>query len=181
MKFYQTICLKDGTECVLRNPNSSDAASILQHLIQTSGETEYMARYPDEIHMTEAEEAAYLREVEASSNAIMIAAVIDGTIVANAGFNPVAPFEKYRHRAEFGISIKKDYWGLGIGSVLLNACLEAARLAGYRQMELEVVADNERAIALYQKFGFQTYGIREHSFLCRDGHFETEYLMLCNL
>lgn len=47
-----------------------------------------------------------------------------------------------RHRAEFGISIAQEYWGLGIGRALMDACIECARKAGYVQLELNVVANN---------------------------------------
>ena len=33
-----------------------------------------------------------------------------------------------------------------------------ARQAGYTQLELEVVADNERAVSLYRRAGFEEYG-----------------------
>lgn len=56
----------------------------------------------------------------------MISAVVDGKIVANAGFNPVSKLEKCKHRAEFGISIQKEYWGHGIGSHIMAAILETA-------------------------------------------------------
>ena len=66
--------------------------------------------------------------------------------------------EKVRHRAEFGISIDKAYWGLGIGRALTKACIECAKAAGYAQLELGVVAENERAVSLYKSEGFTEYG-----------------------
>lgn len=65
---------------------------------------------------------------------------------------------KVAHRARFGISVLKDYWGMGIGRVLMEASIDCARQAGYTQLELEVVADNERAVALYRCAGFEEYG-----------------------
>ena len=181
MKYYKQIRLKNGTECILRNPNREDAQAILQHMIITSGETENMLRYPDEITMSEAEEQDYLDMVESSSDAILISAVVDGKIVANAGFNPVSKLEKCKHRAEFGISTQREYWGQGIGSQIMAAILEMARQAGYEQMELDVVSDNQRAITLYEKFGFQIYGINEKANHCHDGHYQALHLMSLHL
>ena len=65
---------------------------------------------------------------------------------------------KVAHRARFGISILKEYWGMGIGRVLMDACIDCARRACYAQLELEVVADNERALSLYRRTGFEEYG-----------------------
>ena len=51
----------------------------------------------------------------------------------------------------------------------------------YEQLELEVVAENERAIALYNKFGFELYGTRENTFKYRDGLSRACHLMLKKL
>ena len=66
--------------------------------------------------------------------------------------------EKLRHRASFGISIDRAWLGVGLGRALVQACVECARKAGYIQVELDVVAANERALALYRKAGFVEYG-----------------------
>lgn len=47
---------------------------------------------------------------------------------------------------------------MGIGQVLMDASIGCARQAGYTQLELEVVADNERAVSLYRRAGFEEYG-----------------------
>lgn len=152
MKYYKKVKLKSGEMCILRNSNCEDAKEILQHMILTSGETENMLRYPDEIKRTEAEESEYLSELE-----------------------------KCRHRADFGISIQKKYWGCGIGSCIMSAIIETARQAGYEQIELDVVADNQRAINLYKKYGFKIFGTNEKAFRCRNGQYQTLHLMSCRL
>ena len=65
---------------------------------------------------------------------------------------------KVAHRARFGISVLQEYWGMGIGRMLMDASIDCARQAGYTQLELEVVADNERAVSLYRCAGFEEYG-----------------------
>lgn len=47
---------------------------------------------------------------------------------------------------------------MGIGWMLMDASIDCARQAGYTQLELEVVADNERAVSLYRRAGFEEYG-----------------------
>lgn len=181
MKYYKKVKLKSGEMCILRNSNCEDAKEILQHMILTSGETENMLRYPDEIKMTEAEESEYLSDIEASPDSIMLSAVVDGKVVASAGLGPVSKLEKCRHRADFGISIQKKYWGCGIGSCIMSAIIETARQAGYEQIELDVVADNQRAINLYKKYGFKIFGSNEKAFRCRNGQYQTLHLMSCRL
>lgn len=181
MKYHKELVLKNGQRCLLRHPVAADAQRILDHVILTSGETENMARYADEFTMTEPQEALYLSELEASGDAIMISAELEGEIVANAGFNPVAKLDRCRHRAELGISIRRSCWGLGIGTAIMQALIETAREAGYEQLELDVVETNARALALYEKMGFQSYGLRENSFKYRDGHTAALRLMLLPL
>lgn len=102
-------------------------------------------------------------------------------IVGLAGVGPIGAREKIRHRAELGISIEKDYWSLGIGSALTAACIECATKAGYRQLELEVVADNRIAIALYKKMGFVEYGRNPRGFVLRSSGYQELILMRLEL
>ena len=74
---------------------------------------------------------------------------------------------KVRHRAEFGISVVRKYWGLGIGKALLTSCIECAKTAGYNQLELKVVAENERAVSMYERAGFVECGRNPKGFRSR--------------
>jgi ribosomal protein S18 acetylase RimI-like enzyme len=140
-----------------------------------------MARYEDEIKLTIDDEKKYLENVIDDPSQCMIGAYIDGEHAGSASIAPVMRLDKYRHRAGFGMSVKKKYWHLGVGTALLSACIETARDAGYEQLELEVVADNTRAIALYERLGFVTYGRRPHGFKFRDGSYIDELLMVLML
>ena len=138
-----------------------------------------MLSYPDEITFTAQEQAEYLKKKKDSKNEIEIVADIDGRLAATAGFEIVSPKYKLRHRCDFGISVEKSYWGLGIGKALMEACIECAKQAGYEQMELEVVAENERAVKMYQKAGFKEYGRNPRGFKSRiSGYQEVIYMRL---
>ena len=100
-------------------------------------------------------------------------------IAGTAGIDAVGGRYKLRHRAEFGVSVAREYWGLGIGRALLNACIDCARQAGYTQLELDVVADNTRAMALYTQAGFTEYGRNPRGFRSRTaGYQELVYMRL---
>ena len=135
--------------------------------------------YPEENSFTVGQEAEFLKARSESKNAIEIAAFVDGRIVGTAGIDPIGDKEKLRHRAEFGVSVAKEFWGLGIGKELLNSCIECARKAGFVQLELSVIAENERAIAMYKKAGFKEYGRNPKGFKKRpDGFQELVYMFL---
>lgn len=158
MKYEKEILLKNGKRCLLRSGREEDGAAVLQAFKQAHAETDFLLSYPDESTFDEVMEAEFLKTVEASERAAEIAAFVDGRAVGTAGINPVGSREKVRHRASLGISVSKEFWGLGIGRGLMAACIECAEAAGYVQLELDVVATNERAVALYQSMGFEEYG-----------------------
>jgi ribosomal protein S18 acetylase RimI-like enzyme len=85
------------------------------------------------------------------------------------------------HRCQIGISVATDQQGKGIGSLLMKTLLDAARLAGFEQMELEVVASNKRAIHLYSRLGFREMGRIPRGFRYREGFYEDLLLMVSEL
>src|SRR5665647_100345 len=123
------IVLQNGTDCILRSPRTEDADSILYNLRLTSEETGFMARYPEEITMSIESEQKFLADQQTDPKSLMIAAVIDGKIIANAGISCVQNNIKFLHRALLGISIQKEYWDIGIGSSILNELILWAKKA----------------------------------------------------
>lgn len=81
------------------------------------------------------------------------------------------------HVADFGISVHPEYQGQGVGKALLGALVEAAdKWLNIRRIELEVYPDNERAIKLYQAFGFVEEG-RKRMNAFRDGEYVDSIVM----
>ncbi len=167
MEYRRTVRLKDGRECILRNGTAEDATAVLENHLLAHEQTDFLLSYPDENSKTAEQEAQFLKETAESDREAELLAEIDGKVTGLAGIRSVGTREKVRHRAELGISIDRDYWGLGIGRALTEACIECARKAGYTQVELDVVAENKRAIALYQSVGFTEYGRNPKGFRSR--------------
>ena len=167
MEYNSTVTLKDGRACTLRNGTASDGQALLDVFNLTHEQTDYLLTYPGEHSYTAQPEAEFLKEKTDSADEIELLAELDGVIVGTAGIGCVGRREKTRHRAEFGISVDKAYWGLGIGRALTEACIECAKKAGYAQLELEVVAENRSAIGLYESEGFVEYGRNPKGFRSR--------------
>ena len=167
MEYNNTVTLKDGRACTLRNGTASDGQALLDVFNLTHEQTDYLLTYPGEHSYTAQQEADFLKEKTDSADEIELLAELDGVIVGTAGIGCVGRREKTRHRAEFGISVDKAYWGLGIGRALTEACIECAKKAGYAQLELEVVAENRSAIGLYESVGFVEYGRNPKGFRSR--------------
>ena len=175
-----TVMLKDGRAALLRSPVPTDAAQLNDYLRQTSGETHFMVRYPEECNQSLEQAQKRLQAMLDDERSFMLAAFLDGELVGNCGVNAMAPKDRFkmRHRASLGISIKKKAWGLGLGTVLMTKALEQAKENGFAQVELGVFADNERAQGLYHKLGFTEMGRIPRAFYLKDGTYRDEIQMV---
>ena len=55
-----TVRLKDGREVLLRSTEAADAQALLDYMRVTSGETHFMARYPEECQATVEQETGFI-------------------------------------------------------------------------------------------------------------------------
>ena len=181
MRYHKIIPLKDGRTCTLRNGTAEDGQALLAIFNLTHAQTDYLLTYPEESTHTAQEEAEFLKQKTESTDEIELLAEVDGAVVGSAGIGCVGRREKTRHRARFGISVDKAYWGLGIGRAMTEACIECAKTAGYVQLELEAVAENEHALALYRSVGFAEYGRNPKGFRSRLSGWQELVLMRLEL
>lgn len=172
MKYRNEITIKNGQKCIIRNDTFEDGPEVSTFFTTTHGETDYLLSYPEESTRDDEKQSNYLKKTTESDRKIELLAIVDGKVVGMAGFNAIGSKYKVRHRAEFGITVSKNYWGQGIGKAIMNACIECAKEAGYIQLELDVVADNTRAIELYKKLGFIEFGRNPKGFQSKYSGFQ---------
>jgi [ribosomal protein S18]-alanine N-acetyltransferase len=79
------------------------------------------------------------------------------------------------------LAVHPQYRGRGFGNTLLHALLKLARDRGLERATLEVRASNSVAIALYQKFGFKTAGLRRRYYKDKDNDEDALILWLSDL
>lgn len=88
---------------------------------------------------------------------VSVMAELEGEFVGNSevrrGTNPDLSAHCY-----LGISVSKQFRGLGVGSAMLGTLLEQCRLTGLKTVELAALATNEGAIRLYERVGFKRVG-----------------------
>lgn len=96
-----------------------------------------------------------------------------GSFVADAGGRIVGSAGVGRDAdaipAELGMMVLAEWRGKGIGTGLLEACIEWARSSGTHKITLEVWPHNEAAIGLYRKFGFVQEGYQTKHYRRRNG------------
>lgn len=176
MLFEEKVIPIKGGQAILRSPKTEDAKEMLQYLVSTAGETEYLIRTPEDIHITLEQEEKFLKGVLQSPDELMIVCEVDGKVAGNCSLSFMNKV-KMRHRCNIGIALLKDYWNRGIGTQMFIEMEKIARERNVRQMELEVLEGNERAIHLYEKMGFRFVGERPDAYRMEDGRLLKEYFM----
>jgi putative acetyltransferase len=108
---------------------------------------------------------------------LLLVAERGGELVGSCGMHPAGASPRRRHAMTLGMSVRADAQGQGVGSALMQAmCDVADRWIGLLRLELSVYVDNERAIALYRRFGFEIEG-RHRGYVLRDGIFVDAFTM----
>ena len=169
--------LPSGEVLTVRSLCADDAEALSAFRNATYSETYFMARNPEECASLEAVQKG-LAGSESSALNFEVGAFAGEKLVGEFGVAQLRPHIKYRHRAGMGISVLKDYWGCGLGSYLMQLAVDQTRANGFEQLELGVFSDNTRAIHLYEKFGFERYGIQPRAFKLKDGTYRDEIIMV---
>ena len=116
--------------------------------------------------------------VRLSDAGVLDAAFDAGELVGNGVVSSVGGRERFAHRRELAITVRKDYWGKGIGSGMMNILVDFCKKSGAEVLELQVRSDNERAIALYKKFGFEKIGTYKKFFKIGEEEIDADFMNL---
>ena len=164
-------------EISIRETRPEDAAAFQAAMMQIGGETEFLVM--DEKGMSLSPEllAQQIQLIQESPNNLSLVALAGEEIIGTASvLGDSQP--RVAHIGEVGISVKKDYWGMGLGSYLMEELLYWAESSGViRRLELTVQVQNQRAVQLYEKFDFMVEGTLERGARSDEGEFLDVYLM----
>ena len=174
--YYKEIQLRNGQLLTLRNPVVDDAEQMIAYLNTVGGETDNLSFGGGEFPLTVEEEREYLRKAQENPNIFMVLGIIDGEVVSLADISSPSR-KRLAHNSQIGISVRKDYWGLGIGTAVMHELIQFAKGTGrIRNISLGVKASNTRAIRLYERFGFVKVGVHK-DFFNTNGVYDDEILM----
>mgnify|MGYP005984466517 CR=1 FL=1 len=164
-------------EITLREAIPVDAKEILQVSRQIAGETDFLIMDEAGLGLSEELLSLQLADLYESENNLLLVALADEKIVGMASVK-AAPEFTVSHIGELGISVLKEFWCIGLGSALLDEVIYwSETVSPLARLELTVQKRNERAIHLYQKFGFETEAIMQRGARDSQGAFLDVLLM----
>lgn len=168
--------LKNDMILQINKAAKGDAAGMVEFLNLIGGESDNLLFGANGFQMTaEAEEIFIENLLESDVSALLVGKIEDEIVCV--GSIMTSPRERISHQAELSLSVKKKYWGLGIGTYLMEAMISFAKRNGKTEiLHLGVKSDNINAINLYKKMGFHEVG-RHKNFFKIEGNYYDEILM----
>ena len=122
-------------------------------------------------------EVSRKRLMEADDGSYSLVACVDEEVVGHLHLqtNPNKP--RRSHAGRIGMAVSDEWQGKGIGNALMEAVIHfAENWLNLIRLELTVFIDNDPAIQLYKKYGFEIEGtLKGYAF--RDGKFVDVYTM----
>jgi len=98
-------------------------------------------------------------ETHQTTNYPILVVEVQGMVVGWISLSPYRDGRRALRRvAEISYYVDRDKRGEGVGSRLLTAAIDAAKLVGMRHLFGILLEDNVRSIALLTKFGFTEWG-----------------------
>ncbi len=153
--------LKNGLELIIEKATRDDAQAVIDYFNIIGGESDNLPFGAEGTSVTLQEEIEYIETDNGSKTSVFMLGKINGEIVCSASLTSPSRM-RFRHVTSLGIAIKKAYWAMGIGTVLMQMLIDFAKENGITEViKLDVNADNKYAIHLYEKFGFKQYGYFE--------------------
>jgi len=167
----------DPIPILIREARPEDAPALISYFRRLFGEPGInLITEVDEFSPTVEAESRFIREMARASNSIFLVAELDNHIIGQLTLEG-GKRRNVKHAAVLGITVAREWRGSGIGHRLLAESIRWARGSGViSRVELHVFVRNERAVRLYQEFGFVIEGRRRKAVI-RDGEHLDDWVM----
>jgi ribosomal protein S18 acetylase RimI-like enzyme len=152
----------------IRRLTAEDAAAF--HRLRLEG----FERHPLQFRVAIEDEAGLTLDAVATrlTREYVVGGFVGSELVGIGGLSQLTG-AKLNHKALlWGMYVRQDARGAGMGDAIVAALLDRAVAEGFRTVVLTVAADNNRARRLYERWGFETYGIEPGSVREGDGYFD---------
>ena len=159
----------------IREAHIEDAEIVVEYIKKVSDETNFLMSGADERELDIKKEEEFLQSIQKSTTTKMFLYEINKKIAGICNLKGVDKI-RVRHRVNLGISVLKEYWGMGIAKELISNAVNYCKNNSIKKIELTVRTDNERALKLYKNMGFVIEGELK-DFFCIDGIYYDCYMM----
>lgn len=160
----------------IREALAGDAEQIIAYTKIVGGETQNLTFGESGFPVTLEQEEEFLKSVHDEKTSVYLVACKDGEIIGEGSLSGLP--RRMCHRAELSLTVRKIYWGQGIGSALIKELIKYAKENGIEILNLEVRSDNANAIHLYEKFGFKHIGLSPAYFKVDKDYVDFELMYL---
>jgi len=161
--------LKDGREVLLRLLRPDDKDSLLNMMNGLSPKALRWSNPPyDEVKID--------RWMSGVGTGLSIVAIYKDRVV---GISAVHRLTRPRERGigNMMIYLHQNFHGAGLGTVMIEEILMLAKCRGLHRIGLEVVEDNDAAVTLYKKRGFEVEGVLHDAYFGDDGEYHDMLVM----
>ena len=163
---------------IYREAEPSDAGKFLDYSKRVGKESDNLTFGDEGLPFSISQTADYIRKFSGNPNGAMILAYDEGELVGSGVVSTVSSRPRFAHRRELAITVRKDYWGKGIGTGLMKLLIDFCKKSDAEVIELQVRSDNERAIGLYKKFGFEKIGTYKKYFVIDGKDIDADFMNL---
>ena len=162
MAFFKgtPLTAKNGTNVIIRSASKDDAKHLIDLGKAIAREKIYTMTEVDEIPSDVSEEVKWIEEYLNNTNNLLLVAETDRKLIGVCDFK-AGSRKRISHTGYLGLGVAKEFRGVGIGEFLLSILIEWAK--AHERIEkvcLTVHHGNDRAQALYKKFGFVEEGVK---------------------
>ena len=165
-----TYKLKDGRTVLIREFQMKDKESLIEMYEALSDEAVRWGMLP---YTRERIEKGWLSNLH---DLIIIVAIYNSKIVGHAQIFK-HPHPRRKGIGDLIVYIHQDFRNVALGTAMLTKLIELAKKEGLHRIGLRVIADNKRAVHLYQKFGFKIEGLTKEAYFGEDGKYHDELVM----
>ena len=153
-----------------------DAEELISYFNTVGGESDNLSFGGGEFVISVENEKKFIERINNTPRSLFLIAKDGEKIVGQVNIGGLP--RRMSHIAELSITVLKEYWGQGIGTELMNRAVSFAEKQGFDMIKLEVRSDNERAIRLYRKTGFEKTGTYPGYFKVDGKEYDTDVMFL---
>jgi L-amino acid N-acyltransferase len=143
------------SESLIRDAADGDLAAIrdiYNHAV------EHTTAIWNDVLIDVANRRAWMEQRRARGFPVLVVEV-NGQVAGYASYGDWRAFDGYRHTVEHSVYVDKDFRGLGLGKLLMQALIDCAKAGNVHVMIAAIEAGNTASIALHEKLGFRLVGI----------------------